>query len=403
MSGKKLMLEGVRVIEFANFVAGPCCGRLLADWGAEVIKIEPGFGDTMRGVGIQWCAPIDEDENPLFENENAGKKGIVVNANSEEGQKVIYDLVKGADVFLTNTRQKALVRSNLDYDTLKEINPGIVYGHLLGYGDKGPAKDTPAFDYTAYFARGGVAMGLMEKGTAPCNTAAAFGDHYAGMSLAAGILAALHNKEQTGKGEKVSVALFHTAVFGMGLPVVSAQYGYEMPISRKNPPNPLNTTFKCADGEWVQIAFFQYDKWFPGFCDIVIEKPEYKGGKYSTLKSAVNYVDEFVPMMEEEFAKRPFAEWQERLTKAGIPFEKLQTPSDLLEDEQCWANDYLFKHTYESGNEGVLYNTPVLFESQGFKDYVRAPKHGEHTIETLKGLGYSDEQINELREAKVID
>ncbi len=108
-------------------------------------------------------------------------------------------------------------------------------------------------------------------------------------------------------------------------------------------------------------------------------------------------------MMEEEFAKRPFAEWQERLTKAGIPFEKLQTPSDLLEDEQCWANDYLFKHTYENGNEGVLYNTPVLFESQGFKDYVRAPKHGEHTIETLKGLGYSDEQINELREAKVID
>lgn len=397
------MLEGIKVVEYANFVAAPCCGRLLADWGADVIKIEPHFGDTMRVVGAQWKAPVADDENPLMENENAGKKGIVIDATTAKGQEIIYDLVKNSDIFITNTRQNALVKTNLDYESLKKINPKIIYGHLLGYGEKGPAKDTPAFDYTAYFARGGIALGLMEEGTAPCNTAAAFGDHYAGMSLAAGVLAALHRTHRTGEGEKVDVALFHTAVFGMGLPVVSSQYGYKMPITRRNPPNPLNTTFKCSDGKWIQLAFFQYDKWFPGFCNDVIEKPEYIGTKYSTLKSVVNYVEEFVILMEEEFAKRPIDEWCERLKACGIPYEKLQTPGEILEDEQCWANDYLFKHTYENGHEGILYNTPVLYKTHGIKEFVRAPKKGEHTLETLKNLGYSDEKINSLKDEKIID
>ena len=402
MNKEQNMLEGLKVIEFANFVAGPCCGRLLADWGADVIKIEPSFGDTMRIVGMQWCSPIDEVENPLFENENAGKKGIVIDANTKEGQEVIYDLVRNADIFLTNTRQKALVKSKLDYQTMKEINPKIIYGHLLGYGEKGPAKDTPAFDYTAYFARGGVALGLMEKGTSPCNTAAAFGDHYAGMSLAAGILASIHRRDRIGVGEKVKVALFHTAVFGMGLPIVSSQYGYEMPITRRMPPNPINTTFKTQDDEWIQIAFFQYEKWFPNFCNLVIDRPDLIGGKFSTLKGGIANSEEFIPILEDIFIQKPVSEWMKRLAEAGIPFEKLQTPGEVLKDEQCWANDYLFKHTYENGHEGILYNTPVLFEEYGRKKFVRAPKLGEHTEESLKKIGYGKEKIDSLKEKKII-
>jgi isocaprenoyl-coA:2-hydroxyisocaproate coA-transferase len=242
----------------------------------------------------------------------------------------------------------------------------------------------------------------MEKGTSPCNTAAAMGDHYAGMSLAAGILAALHRREKLGIGEKVSVALFHTAVFGMGLPVVSAQYGYSMPITRRMPPNPINTTFKTQDEQWIQIAFFQYEKWFPNFCNIVIERPDLIDGPYSTLKGGIKGINEFVPMLEEIFIQKPAKEWIKRLSEAGIPFEKLQTPGEILEDEQCWANDYLFKHTYENGHEGILYNTPVLFEEYGIKEFVRAPKLGEHTEETLKEIGYSDEQIKELKDKKII-
>ncbi len=402
MSKTGLPLEGIRVIEYANYVAAPVTGRLLADWGAEVIKIEPLTGDSMRFVGMQWNFPIEDEENPLFEIENSGKKGILVDTNSKEGVELVYKLLEKADIFVTNTRQKALDKSGLNYETMKKKAPHIIYGHLLGYGDNGPAKDNPAFDYTAYFARGGIAMSLMEKDTSPCNPVAGLGDHAAGMSLAAGILAALFKQKETGKGERVTVSLFHTAVFGMGIMVSAAKYDYKMPITRRQPPNPLNTTYKCADGEWVQLAFFQYDKWFPGFCDIVIERPDLKGSKYSTMKSAVNYTEEFVIMMEEEFIKRPFAEWADRLQKAGIPYEKLATPHDVLNDEQCWANDYLIKHTYDNGNEGVIYNTPVMFTENKRGDYVRAPYMGEHTAEIMEELGLDESEIENLKVEKII-
>ncbi|MDY3051631.1 MAG: CaiB/BaiF CoA-transferase family protein [Ndongobacter sp.] len=402
MENKKL-LEGIRVIEYANFVAAPISGRTLADWGAEVIKIEPAFGDMTRSVGMQWNFPMEEDENPLFEMENAGKKSIVVDTSSEEGAEIILKLLETADIFITNTRQKALVKSGLDYETVHKRLPHVIYAHLLGYGDKGPAKDNPAFDYTAYFARGGIAASLMEEGTSPCNSAAALGDHYAGISLTAGILAALHNRHKTGEGEKVTVSLFHTAVFGLGLYVNAAQYGYNMPITRRNPPNPLNTTYKCSDEKWLQLAFFQYDKWFPNFCDIVIERPDLKGSKFSTMKSVVNHIKEFVGMMEEEFAKRPIDEWCARLEKAGIPFEKLQTPKDIIVDPQCWANDFLINIKYRNGKERVMFTTPVQFPDRGLNDYVLAPKLGEHTAEVLQEAGYSEEELQKLRESKTIN
>ena len=137
---KRKLLEGLKVIEYANFVAAPISGRVLADWGAEVIKIEPAFGDTTRAVGMQWNFPTGEDECPLFEMENSGKKGIVVDTSSPEGAKIILKLLEDADIFITNTRQKALVKSGLDYESVHKVAPHIVYAHLLGYGDKGPAK-----------------------------------------------------------------------------------------------------------------------------------------------------------------------------------------------------------------------------------------------------------------------
>lgn len=402
MARDGLPLEGVRVVEYANFVAAPACGRLLADWGAEVIKIEPHEGDTMRFVGFQWNFPTAEDENAFFEIENSGKKGIVVDTRTKEGVEVIYKLLEKADVFLTNTRQIALDKSGLNYEEIKKRAPHIIFAHLLGYGEKGPAKDNPAFDYTAYFSRGAVAMSLMEKDTSPCNPVAGLGDHYAGATLAGGVLAALYKQRQTGKGERVTVSLFHTAVYGMGIPICAAQYGYHMPITRKTPPNPLNTTFKCSDGKWIQLAFFQYDKWFPNFCNIVIERPDLIGGKYSTMKSAVQHVEEFVPMMEEEFAKRPIDEWCRRLQEAGIPHEKLAVPADVLEDEQCWANNYLLKHTYDSGNEGIIFNTPVMFTENGRDQYVPAPRLGQHTDELLKEAGYGDAELSKLKEGNII-
>ncbi len=403
MSKSGLPLEGVRVLEFSSFVAAPSCAKLLADWGAEVIKVEPIYGDGLRLVGGMYNSPMTDDENPMFELENGNKKGICLDTQSEEGKEVLYKILEKSDIFLTNVREKSLERGGLSYEQLKEKFPGLIYAHILGYGEKGPLKDKPGFDYTAYFARGAVSTSLMEKGTSPANTNAGFGDHYAGISLAAGILASLHKKVTTGEGERVTVSLYHTAVFGMGLMVTTAQYGNEMPLSRREPNNPIGTTYECKDKKWIQLAIMQYDKWFSRFCD-VIERDDLKENvKFNTLKEVNNHTLELVEIIEAEMIKRDSTEWAERLNNADLPYEYLQTCEDILVDPQAWDNDYLFKFKYDSGNEGVLVNTPVLFTESDSREYERAPKLGENTEEVISSLGYTSEEIEKMREDKIIN
>ena len=261
-----MLLEGVKVVELSSFIAAPCCAKMLGDWGAEVIKIEPIEGDGIRVMGGTFKSPASDDENPMFELENGNKKGVSINVKSKEGVEILHKLLSEADIFVTNVRVQALEKMGIAYDQIKDKYPGLIFSQILGYGEKGPLKDKPGFDYTAYFARGGVSQSVMEKGTSPANTAAGFGDHYAGLALAAGSLAALHKKAQTGKGERVTVSLFHTAIYGMGTMITTAQYGNEMPLSRENPNSPLMTTYKCKDGRWIQLALIQYNKWLGKFC-----------------------------------------------------------------------------------------------------------------------------------------
>lgn len=402
MNENSLALEGVKIVELSSFVAAPSCAKVLADWGAEVIKVEPIEGDSLRVVGGVYNSPATDDENPMFELENGNKKGICINTRSEEGKKILGELLKDADIFLTNVREQSLYRSGLTYEQLKKEYPGLIHAHVLGYGEKGPLKDKPGFDYTAYFARGAVSTSLMEKGTSPANTNAGFGDHYAGISLAAGILAALHKKTKTGKGERVTISLYHTAIFGMGLMITTAQYGNKMPLSRRTPNNPLATTYRCKDDRWIQLALLQYDKWFPKFCDVIDRQDLAEDKRFNTQSEVVKHVGTFVEILEGEMAKKNLDDWAELLEKADLPYEQLQTCEDILEDEQAWENGYLFKKTYDSGNTGVLVNTPIMFTESGMKDYEAAPRLGEDTDEVIQGLGYSKEEIAELKKNKVI-
>ncbi|AWB30840.1 CaiB/BaiF CoA transferase family protein [Clostridium botulinum] len=403
MTKEGLALEGVKVVELSSFVAAPSCSKLLADWGADVIKIEPIQGDNIRVVGGVYNSPARDDENPMFELENGNKRGIAINTRSEKGKEVLGKLLKDADVFVTNVREKALQRSGLSYDQLKDKYPSLIHAHILGYGEKGPLKDKPGFDYTAYFARGAVSTSLMEKGTSPANTNAGFGDHYAGMSLAAGILAALHRKTLTGKGDRVTVSLYHTAIFGMGLMITTAQYGNKMPLSRRTPNNPLATTYRCKDDRWIQLALLKYDAWFPKFCKEVINRPDLiEDSRFNKQSEVVKHVETFVGILEGEFIKKDLKEWADLLDKADLPYEKLQYCENILEDEQAWANDYLFKTTYDSGNTGVLVNSPVKFSEAGMRPYKAAPKIGEDTEVVLTSLGYSKEEIEEMRKEESI-
>ncbi|QZY54082.1 CaiB/BaiF CoA transferase family protein [Crassaminicella profunda] len=398
----KWLLKGVKVVEFATFVAAPSCAKMLADWGADVIKVEPISGEGQRKIGLSFSSPAKEDENPWFENENFNKKSICVNIKSLEGKEVMERLLSEADVFVTNIRVEALKKIGLSYDQLKEKYPRLVFAQVLGYGEKGPLKDKPGFDYTAYFARGGVMASLMEKDTSPLNGAAGFGDHYTGVALAAGTCAALVNKTRTGKGEKVTVSLYHMGIYGLGCMILSDQYGNKMPMTRLSPNSAVCNSYQCKDGRWIQLALIQYDQWIERFFKAINREELMNDDRYNTHAAMIQNVEEMVSVVAEAMLEKTLDEWEETLLQYDVPFEKVQRCEDIVKDEQAWANDYLVKKIYDSGNEGVLINTPVKFGEMGIRKMTSAPKIGEKTDEILSSVGYSQEEIKNMKESKAV-
>ncbi|TCO77383.1 CaiB/BaiF CoA transferase family protein [Marinisporobacter balticus] len=398
----KWLLKGVKVVEFATFVAAPSCAKMLADWGADVIKVEPISGEGQRTVGLAYSSPATEDENPWFENENFNKKSICINVKSAEGKEAFHKLISQADVFVTNVRVGALKKIGLSYEQLKEQHPGLVFAQILGYGEKGPLKDKPGFDYTSYFARGGVMASLMEKDTSPLNGAAGFGDHYSGIALAAGTCAALVNKARTGKGEKVTVSLYHMGIYGLGCMIFSDQYGNKMPMTRLSPNSPVCNSYQCKDGRWIQLALIQYDQWIGRFFKAIKREELINDDRYNTRTGMVQHVEEMVSMVAEAMLEKTLDEWEETLLEYDVPFERVQRCEDIVKDEQAWANDYLVKKTYDSGNEGILINTPVKFGEMGIREMTPAPRITENTDEILTAIGYSNEKIEEMKEIKAV-
>lgn len=402
MDDNKWLLKGIKVVEFATFVAAPSCAKMLADWGANVIKVEPISGEGQRTVGLAYSSPASEDENPWFENENFNKKSICINAKSAEGMEVFHKLLAEADVFVTNVRVQALTKLGLDYEQLKAKYPSLVFAQVLGYGEEGPLKDKPGFDYTAYFARGGVMASLMEKDTSPLNGAAGFGDHYTGIALAAGTCAALLNKARTGRGEKVTVSLYHMGIYGLGCMIFSDQYGNKMPMTRLNPNSPVCNSYQCKDGRWIQLALIQYDQWIGRFFKAINREDLMDDDRYTTRDRMVKNVESLVTIVGEAMLKKTLDEWEETLLEYDVPFERVQRCDDIAKDEQAWANNYLVKKKYDSGNEGILINTPVKFGEMGIREMTPAPRISENTDKILSSIGYTPKEIENLKVSKSV-
>ncbi|WP_368274089.1 CaiB/BaiF CoA transferase family protein, partial [Intestinimonas butyriciproducens] len=252
-------LDGVKVIDLTYFVAGPGAARILADWGADVIKVEPSFGDPGRGTGATMSCPTVKDCNPFYTAYNANKRGLSLNLKSDEGKAVLYKLLESADVFVSSYRTGALRRLGLDYDSLSKKFPHLIWAQINGFGDFGPAKDNAGFDTVAFWARSGAMIDITEKDTSPVNPLIGFGDATTSCSLSGGICAALYQKAKTGKGCKVMVSLFAQAIWSESAGMVSTQYGDEYPKTRLNPGSPVMDTFKSADDKWFYMSILEPD------------------------------------------------------------------------------------------------------------------------------------------------
>ena len=393
MQQQQCPLSGVRVVELGTHVAVPCATRLLASWGAEVIKVESLSGDQWRVVGRNQMCPILDEENPFFDLQNANKKFVALNLKSAMGLEALMRLLEGADIFVSNMRLPALKKLKVDYETLKSRFPRLIYGHFTGYGYEGPDAEKPGFDSVAFWARSGAMTDWGVREAFPIMPPTGAGDMMAGSLLCCGLLAALQGRSSTGRGCFVSNSLLGSAVWYNSAGVVSTQYGNVFPKEAGRPGNPLGYQYQCADGEWVMIGVADYNGSYPRVCEALgIE--EYKTDpRFCTIGQVKLHVDEFVAILREAFSKITRDEAMEALGRNNIVCGKIAHMRDLWSDPQVLANGYVRPVTFKNGHHALYPEVPVRFE--GYMEKTGAPTKsvGADTRKILESVGYTEHEI----------
>jgi crotonobetainyl-CoA:carnitine CoA-transferase CaiB-like acyl-CoA transferase len=387
---------GVRVVELAQWVFVPVAGALLADWGADVIRVDRPEGDPYRGLATQGIGTDGPGVNLSVALANRGKRSVALDLSTEGGRDALHRLLESADVLLTSLRPAALERLGLDTATVRATYPRLVYARGHGYGVRGPDAGLPGFDATAFWARGGVGHVLTPPGRDyPISQRGAFGDRNGGMALAFGVGAALLRRWQTGEGSVIDVSLLATAMWTLSSDVLAALQGAapRAPDDRVA-INPLVATYRTKDGRHIQLVFLESDRYWPAFC-AAIDRPDLAADpRFADHHARAAHAAACVAALDEVFATRAFDEWKALLARIDAPWAPVQAVEELLDDPQVLANDYLGDVQVEGGSYR-LPRVPVQFDERA-PDLRRAPEHGEHTEEVLLELGYSWDDIAAL-------
>lgn len=402
----RMPLEGIRVVELATVVAAPTAGRMLCAYGAEVIKVETAIGDEMRRAGEFEMVICEDDKNPLFTIQNSGKTLTSINLKNPDGKEAFLRLLDTADVFLTNVRAASLGRLGLDYETLHERFPQLIYAHFSGFGPKGPAANNPGFDSTAFWLRTGPLADWQAPGSFPFTPTYAFGDMATSSVLLSGILMALLGRERTGQGTLVNTSLFASGIWCNAIGVVSHQprFGGERVNDPLRPSDPFCHFYKCADGRWIGVFDNEYRRELPKFAQL-FDMPDIVDDPRCASLEALQQTDavaEVTARLNEKFRTRTSQEWLDYLNENNVSCELMRKISDVYTDEQAIANGYVREVTFKDDLKVMMPCPPVHFSEYTTRPYVSAGKLGKDTDAVFHELGYSDDEIQAMRDEKAI-
>ena len=403
------ILAGVRVVEVGSFVFVPLASAVLADWGADVVKIEPpATGDPYRGLVTAGAPATVEGLDLSFQYANRGKRSIGLDIATADGKQILRELVAQADVFITNQRPKVRAKLGIELDDIRAMNPDVIYVRGSGYGQRGPSIDTAALDGTAYWARAGVGGALTPPDLGrTLNQRPAFGDVMAAMTLAGGVAAALYHRSAHGEAGVVDVALMNVGMWQVQRDILSAQFpsiAGAIPHVPRGERNPLTDTYTTKDMRSLTLTMVSPDPYWREFCD-VIGKPELADDeRFATMAARNANGKACVEILDEVFATRTLSEWTHAFARFSGAWAPVQLPPDLYEDEQALENGFFTEIDTGGGVEFKVVSSPVSFdEHAGPRRMPAAPEMGQHTEEILLELSRSWDDILALKEQGVIN
>jgi crotonobetainyl-CoA:carnitine CoA-transferase CaiB-like acyl-CoA transferase len=401
----KKLLEGIKVIDWTVYQFGPVGGAMLADLGADVIKIESPVGDPGRTLGVgRGRTTLPVGHTAYFENGNRNKRGIVLDLNKPEARDVMYKLVEHSDVFMQNFRKGVAERLGMGYEDLKKHNPMLIYASGSAFGPDGPMADMPGYD-TVGQAYSGLMFQTVTEGNAPRQVGGGIADQMGGTQLFMGILAGLVARNIHGIGQKIDVSHLGGMVWLQGTILNSGLLGksWTSPGDRTAPQSPMSNSYQCKDGRWLQFVFTQPDRYWPGFCRAVGREDLIEDPRFSTNAARAENSRQLVQIFDKAFATKTSAEWAPILRKEDLIYSPVMKITELENDEQILSNDYIVEFEHPTLGKVKETGHPIRYSETPAEIGQRpAPKLGEHTDEILSQLGFNQSQVGKLRQAGAV-
>ena len=383
-------MRGIRVVELAHWMAGPLTAGLMADWGAEVIKIEPPGGDPMRAIYASLGARSDAP-NGAFIVANRGKRSIELEIKSEAGREAFDKLLGSADVFVTNLRPDALDRLGLNPRTTCDRFPRLVYCTLSAYGWGGPDQDRPGYDIAAFFGRTGIAHEITTAGSPPAALMQGIGDSFTALSAATGVLAALLERATSGRGRVVEASLLRTGMWALAgeLGVQALGGNPRPPYPRDQSRTPLYNSYRSGDGRWFFLVGVEAKRHISSVLKAVGRADLIDDDRFKGARAISKNRDTLIPLLDAAFASQPMAYWAEKFDEFDVWWAPVQTPAEVVDDRQAAAAGSWIDVSTDGGAAVKSVDSPIRFDGQNRPVAKGPPKLGQHTREILDELGYA--------------